>query len=61
MQLGNQVMILNGYGRGRVATLLKINEDDFNCNLRIVGTHGDKDEELILSYEDISKIYSDGE
>lgn len=44
-----------------MATLLKINEEDFNCNIRIEGRQREKEGELVLPYEDISKVYSNEE
>jgi hypothetical protein len=47
-------MILNGRGRGQKATLLKINEDTFNCDVRL--DDSSKREIQNVDYEDISKI-----
>jgi hypothetical protein len=51
------VLILNGPGRGRGcgALLLRINENDFNCDVRVVeGRHSGRVLEGV-DYEHISK------
>lgn len=48
-------MILNGPGRGQTATLTRINEADFNCDVRLEG----KKEEMTVLYEDLSRVYVD--
>jgi hypothetical protein len=50
------VLVVNGRGRGLKATLLKINEDQFNCSIRM--EEGAYDQRVIdnVDYEDISKL-----
>ena len=52
-KVGAQLVIVNGRGRGSKATLLRINEDNFNCDVRIV------EEGTTLNgveYEDVCKL-----
>lgn len=47
-------MILKGNEKGRKATVEKINVDDYNCDIRLVG---DKVSSMKgVDYEDISKL-----
>lgn len=50
-------MILNGYGKGKVAVLTKINESKFNCDVMFEDGK-EKKNVLGVNYEDVSKIYS---
>jgi DNA/RNA-binding protein KIN17 len=56
-KVGGLVKILNGAGRGATASLVKINEADYNCDLRI---HDGPlaNSELKVAYEDFSKLAS---
>ena len=53
-------MILNGYGKGKVATLIKINEATFNCDVMFEDEKKEKKNVPGVNYEDVSKIYSGG-
>jgi len=55
-QIGKLVLVVNGRGRGLKATLLKINEEQFNCSIRM--EEGAYDQRVIdnVDYEDISKL-----
>ena len=56
--MGSNVMILNGYGKGKVATLIKINESKFNCDVVFEDEKKEKRNLLGVNYEDVSKIYN---
>jgi hypothetical protein len=47
-------MIVNGRGRGLRATVLRIHEDKFSCDLRLL--EGDRRDMPGVVYEDMSKI-----
>ena len=51
-------MILNGYGKGKVAVLTKINESKFNCDVMFEDEKKEKKNLLGVNYEDVSKIYN---
>ena len=55
-QVGKLVLVVNGRGRGMKAILLKINEDSFNCSIRMM--EGAYEQRVIdnVDYEDISKL-----
>lgn len=54
-KVGSKVLIVNGAGRGSIATLLRINESTYNCDIRI--EEGPlQNMELKVAYEDFSKI-----
>ena len=51
-KVGRPCLILNGRGRGSRATLIRINEEQYNCDVEL-----DDGQELCgIEYEDISKI-----
>ena len=55
-KLGATVIIVNGRCRGKKATLLRIHEERFNCDVRVGGDLGI---DLVLEnveYEDVSKL-----
>ncbi|CAE7724581.1 Kin [Symbiodinium microadriaticum] len=53
---GKQVVVVNGRGRGCRATLMRLNEDAFNCTIRIEeGTFAGREIDCV-DYEDISKL-----
>jgi len=55
-QVGRHVLVVNGRCRGMKATLLAINEDKFNCSIRIEeGTYNKRVVDNV-DYEDISKV-----
>jgi len=56
-QVGRLVLVVNGRCRGMKATLLAINEDKFNCSIRIE-EEGSYQKRVIdnVDYEDISKV-----
>ena len=51
-KVGRPCFILNGRGRGSRATLLRINEEKFNCDV----TLPDGREVVGIEYEDVSKL-----
>lgn len=57
-KIGKKVLILNGRCRGQEAELLRINEREFNCDLRVISSsatlHGK--EVKGVEYEDLSKL-----
>ena len=57
-KIGHKLLVVNGRGRGCRGTLLKINEEDFNVDIKLEeGIH--EDEVFVgIPYEDISKLYS---
>jgi DNA/RNA-binding protein KIN17 len=58
-KVGGTVVIVNGRGRGCTGTILRINETDYNCDVRVTdGTLGGR-ELRNVEYEDISKLSSD--
>lgn len=52
-------MILNGYGRGKTATLMVKNANDYTCDIRMMEKINGEKEILTVAYEDISKIFSE--
>jgi DNA/RNA-binding protein KIN17 len=51
-KVGRPCLILNGRGRGSRATLIRINEEQYNCDVKL-----DDGQELSgVDYEDISKV-----
>jgi len=53
---GGAVLIVNGRGRGYRAVVLRLNESDYNCDIRIEdGPHAGR-EVTGVEYEDISKL-----
>lgn len=56
-QVGKDVLILNGIGRGCRGLLTKITEESYTCDVRITeGRHSGRILEN-MEYEDISKLY----
>lgn len=55
-KVGQTVLIVNGRCRGSLATMLRIHEDRYNCDVRIdEGVHA-KRELYGVDYEDISRV-----
>lgn len=55
---GNKIIVVNGRGRGCRATLLSINENDFNCDIRVDEGALAGREIKGVDYEDICKFIS---
>ena len=51
-KVGGRVMIINGYGRGKHAIIMKVNTDSFNCNVKL---EDGSNMEITKEYEDFSK------
>ena len=60
LQVGREVLIVNGRGRGLVATIVRINESDYTCDIRVSSAETDKGyagrELKGVEYEDISRL-----
>lgn len=56
-KVGNVVLILNGKGRSCKAILLKINDDNFNCDVKVIEENSPFFQQDIkgVEYEDLSK------
>ena len=58
-KVGSLLMVVNGRSRGMTATLLRIHQDTFNCDIRVEEGVHIKRELLGVDYEDVCRLATD--